>query len=154
MKKSKPTITDTAKKAVLQRARKVKKELSSRTGEAKTQARRQAVKTAQNVVRLQQKTFDSVFKLVGQLQDHSQKVIKDAVGKAEWLPKEGKAVVEEWIKMLHGSRVKFQDTVDKSFGLVTQFLNRVEREEAPKPAAPKKATRRRRRRRKGLGSGV
>ena len=137
MKKSKPTLAKAAKKAVTRGANKVKKEVSDRTEEARARARRQALKTAQSAVKLQKQAFDKAFKLIAQVQNRSEKVIKQNVDGADWLPKEGKAIVDEWVKALHGGRARFQETVDKSFGLVNQFLTRVEAEPAPKAPAKK-----------------
>lgn len=135
MAKAKASIARQARSAVVKRARKVSKELSGRTETARAQARQQTLKTAQSVVKLQHKTFDKAFSLIGRLQNESEKMVKEAVDKSDRLPKEGKAVIDEWIKTLHGGRVKFQQTVDKSFGLLQQFLSRVE---ADKPAPPSK----------------
>ncbi len=129
MAKAKPSIAKQARNAVAKGAKKVSKELGGRTGAARTQT----LKTALGAVKLQHKAFDKVFSLIGQLQNQSEKLLKDAVDKSERLPKEGKAVVDEWIKTLHGGRVRFQQSVDKSFGLVQQFLARVEAESAAKP---------------------
>ncbi|HPO16689.1 MAG TPA: hypothetical protein PLI09_24845 [Candidatus Hydrogenedentes bacterium] len=148
MAKAKTSIARQARSAVVKRARKVSKELGGRTEAARAQARQQTVKTAQSVVKLQHKAFDKAFSLIGRLQNQSEKMLKDAVDKSDRLPKEGKAVIDEWIKTLHGGRVKFQQTVDKSFGLVQQFLSRVEAEKPATPAkkapARKKAAKKRR----------
>lgn len=137
MKKNKPTLAKAAKKAVLRGASKVKDEVASRTEATRERARKQTIRTAQSTVKLQKKAFDGAFKLIAQLQTQSEKAIKQTVDQAEWLPKEGKAIVDEWVKTLHGGRSKFQETVDKSFGLVNQFLTRVEAEPAPKAPAKK-----------------
>jgi polyhydroxyalkanoate synthesis regulator phasin len=97
-------------------------------GARKTQekTRTTSLDAAQRLVQLQQKAFDGVFKVLEKVQDKSEKVVKQTVTHAAWVPEEGKGVVDEWVKTLHGGRVEFQKTVDKSFGLVTDYLKRVQ----------------------------
>jgi hypothetical protein len=133
----KPKKTGSAKKPVLHKTDKTAQTMSDRAEKAKEKARQQTIKTAKSAIKLQKKAFDSVFKLIGQLQDQSEKAVKGTVNQSDWIPKEGKTVVGEWIKTLHGGRVAFQETVDKSFGLVAQFLNRVESEKTTKVPAKK-----------------
>lgn len=134
-----------AQDALAKGADKVREQLSCRAEDAREQARRSALKTAQGMMQLQQKTFDGTIKLIAQLQDQTEKAVKDAVTGSQWLPKEGKAVVDEWIKTIHSGRVRFQQTVDKSFDLVLDYLKRVqdtpgeEAATAAKPAAKKSA---------------
>ncbi len=123
-----------AQDAVAKSADKLREQLAQRADDAREQARRSALKTVEGMMQLQQKTFDGAFKLLSQVQNHTEKTVKDFVSDSQWLPKEGKAVVDEWLKTIHSGRVRFQQTVDKSFDLVMAYLKRVQ--EKPEPAEP------------------
>jgi hypothetical protein len=130
------------KKPVVKAAEAAVKRVSKRAGKAKDKAQATSLDAAQRLVRAQQKAFDATLKAIARLQDQSEKAVRKAVGKAEWMPKEGKALVDEWINAVHGGRTGFQETVEKSFGLVGEFLTRAQTEAktkaqqtAPAPAA-------------------
>lgn len=127
-----------AQDAVVKGADKFREKVAQSADDAREQARRNALKIVEGMMQLQQKTFDGAFKLLSQMQDHTEKTVKDFVSDSQWLPKEGKAVVNEWIKTVHSGRVRFQETVDKSFDLVMAYLKRVQEvPETVKPAAAK-----------------
>ncbi len=120
-------------------AEKLAEQLAGQTEEKMKQARRQALKTALQLVELQQKTFDGAFKLIEQLQDHSEESVRNTLEGADWMPDEGKQVVEEWVNTLRKGSSAFEKTIDKSFGLVSKYLERVQRETgAPKKKPAKK----------------
>ncbi len=102
--------------------------------------KKRAIKATKKLVKLQQKAFDKTFSLVAKVQDGSERAMKDTVGKAEWMPREGKDAVEEWMKLVRGGRKDFEATMDKSFSLLNGFLDRAEKEAAAgKKGSKKKA---------------
>ena len=96
-----------------------------------------------SVIELEKATFDHTFKLVDRLQKQTEDVVKEYVEKAEWMPQEGRTMVEEWTRMLQQTRKEFLKTVDKSFVHVSDYIKRIQDgKETPatkKPAAAKKA---------------
>jgi len=105
-----------------------------------------------SVIDFQKTTFDNTFKVITQLQEQSEKVIQNLAEDAGWLPKEGVAIVKEWLRMLRAGRADFQKTVDKSFDLVTDYFERVVKTDAAPAAAPKKASAKKRPARKKAAS--
>lgn len=96
-----------------------------------------AMKLALTVIDFQKTTFDNTFKLLQQLQEQSEKMVQELVKHAAWMPPEGKALVDEWVRTLRGGRSEFKKSVDKSFDLITDYFERVQKEAKKKPA-PKK----------------
>ena len=147
LKRSVSHKTKSALKKAEKKAGKLKETVANQAEDTMEQTQRQAARTARSVVKLQQKTFDSAFDLIAQLQDHSQKTLSEMVDNANWMPEEGKEIVDEWLATLHSGRKQFQKTVDKSFTLLSDYLNRVEpakgkkkKTAAKKTAAKKKTT--------------
>lgn len=87
-----------------------------------------AAKLAVNLVEFEKTTFDSAVKLIGSLNDRSEKAVRHALSNASWLPREGQKLVEEWQHTVRKSLKEFARTVDKSFDLLSKYLARIEAE--------------------------
>ncbi|MBI2432762.1 MAG: hypothetical protein HYV26_07830 [Candidatus Hydrogenedentes bacterium] len=100
--------------------------ISKRAEETADQTRKRAAKLALSVIDFEKTTFDNAFKMIDKLQKQTEELLKDYIGNASWMPKEGKAVVDEWTRMLQGSRREFLKTVDKSFEHLSEYVKRVQ----------------------------
>lgn len=129
-------------------AEKLMEKISNRAEDAAASTGRQACKLVLSVIDFQKTTFDNTFKIISQLQEQSEKMVGSMVTESSWVPSEGKGVVKEWIKMLQSGRNEFRKTVDKSFDLLTDYFERVQKsgaleagaaKKSAKKAAPKKA---------------
>ena len=89
-----------------------------------------AAKLAVNIVEFEKTTFDSAVKLFSTLNDRSEKVLRNTLSNASWMPKEGHKLVEEWQHTLRRSLKDFTKTVDKSFDLLSRYLARVRADSA------------------------
>jgi hypothetical protein len=118
------------------RTEKLRDQLEARAEDTADQTRRRAAKLALSVVDFQKTTFDNTFKVITQLQEQSEKIVTSMLNDADWMPKEGKAVVKEWTNLLKSARRDFEKTVDRSFDLISDLLERVG---DAKPAKKKKA---------------
>ena len=124
---------------VVKRTEKLRSQVESRAEESADQTRRRAAKLAGNVIDFQKTTFDNTFKVVDKLQSQSEDAIAKLLTEGDWMPREGKSVVKEWAKLLKSARKDFQKTVDTSFDLISDLLERLEKESAKKkPVAKKK----------------
>jgi len=122
-------------------AKSLRKDLSNRIDGAGSEAKMRAAKLAIIFINLQHSTFDRTFKLLSRVQKSGDKLVKDHVEEAVWLPEEGKEVVKEWSRTLNEGRVEFQKTVDKSYELLRTYFERVQKSGKPavrKAAAPQK----------------
>jgi hypothetical protein len=90
-------------------------------------AKVRSAKLAVTMIKLQRTTFDRAFKILSQVQKRSDKLIKDHVEEASWMPAEGSEVVKEWSRTLNDGRAEFQKTVDKSYDLLRTYFERIEK---------------------------
>jgi polyhydroxyalkanoate synthesis regulator phasin len=114
----------------------LRKDLSKRVGGAGNEAKARTAKLAVMLIKLQRSTFDKAFKILSQVQERGDKLIKEHVEEGAWLPAEGKEVVKEWSRTLNDGRAEFQKTADKSYDLIRAYFERIQK---AKPAARKAA---------------
>jgi len=119
-----------AEKAVSKAGKDAQKAMNKAT----KQTRERAAKLAKNVVEFEKTTFDGTAKLAGGLQERSEKLLLQVINQSEWLPKEVKKGVDEWVKMVRRARADFTKTMDRSFKLMNDLIERMEAAEAPKKA--------------------
>ncbi len=101
---------------------------------------------ARYLVKFQQSSVKAGLGLVAKAQKVTEKSLRDAMKKDKWLPGESRDIIEEWSRMMKSGVDEFTRVTDKSFELLLQFLDRVEKEHQPapekktaRPAARKKA---------------
>ena len=71
--------------------------------------------------------FDNSIDALGKLQKRSDKMVRRTVKDADWIPGEGKDVVEEWVSTMEKARAEFKKATDKSFDLLLKYLKRLEK---------------------------
>ncbi len=98
--------------------------------------RRKAAQLAVSVVEFQKTTLRNSINLIGKAQEQTGRILHDLLKKAEWVPSEGREVIDEWNHAMKRGREEFKKTSDKSFDLIIQYLERVQRNEQKSPAAP------------------
>jgi hypothetical protein len=86
--------------------------------------RRRASKLALRAVELQRKVYDRAAQTVNDLQERAENGVLNRVKGSQRLPNEAKAVVSEWIKFSQKNRESFTKTVEKSYDLVGQLIER------------------------------
>ncbi len=98
--------------------------------------------SARYLVKFQQSSVKAGLGLVAKAQKVTEKSLHDAVKKGKWLPGEGRDIIEEWSCMMKSGVDEFTRVTEKSFGLLLQFLDRVEKEhqqQAEKEKIPRRA---------------
>lgn len=131
-----PKIVQDSIDKVTSKAEELRDTLKQRAEDAAAGTQRRATKLVLSLVDFEKTTFDNTFKVISQLQEQSEKAIQNLLEGAGWLPKEAKSIAREWIHMLRAGRGDFKKTVDKSFDLLTDYLERVSRSEAQAAKAP------------------
>ncbi len=128
-------------------AEKLRDQVSSNVHDSGVAAKVRGVDVSIALIKMQRSLFDRSFKVLARLQKYSDKLVKRHIQGAHWMPNEGKDIVKEWSHMLNEGRADFQATVDKSYDLLKDCLERIrnEQESAGKKktvaesAAPSKA---------------
>jgi len=122
-------------------ADKLREQVKNRVKDSSTKAKVRSVDLAISLVKLQQSAFNRAFKELANLQKRSDKLVKAHIQDADWMPAEGKDIVKEWSRMLNDGREDFQKTLDKSYDLLKNGLERARKQQLADPkkkAAPAK----------------
>lgn len=93
---------------------------------ARESTRHRATRLAISLVEFNKATFDTTVRMLGAIQSQTEKAVHQLVSDATWLPKEGKKVVDEWIRAMRRTREDFKRTTDRSFDLIAEYLKRVQ----------------------------
>lgn len=123
-------------------AEKLRENVKGRIQDSGSTAKARGVDLAISLVKLQRTASDQAFKALAGLQVQGDKLVRQHIQEADWMPPEGKDIVKEWSRMLNEGRAEFCKTLDKSFGLLSDGLERVRKEQAAvskKPVAAKSA---------------
>ena len=92
---------------------------------SKMSVQKRAAKVVLLMIELEKKAFDGVVKRMGSIQARVDKVVLKRVDAAEWMPKEGKQLVGEWVQTMKKGRADLRKAVDTSFDLSSDFVKRV-----------------------------
>jgi hypothetical protein len=66
---------------------------------------------------------ETSFSNMSLLQDQMEKNTQMFLDQAEWIPGEGKKVIEEWVKACKQGRENFKNAVDEGFKKVETFMS-------------------------------
>ena len=80
------------------------------------------LKMAKQMIDFNKATFDNAFNAMVLLQEQTEKMTKDFVGRATSLPDEGTKTLNEWIQTIKKGRDEFKKVVDESFNKVEAFF--------------------------------
>lgn len=99
---------------------------------------------AKQMIDFQRTTFDNSFNAAVMLQDQAEQMFNSAIAQADWMPVEGKQMVDEWVRIYKTGRDGFKDAVDDNFDKLSKYCTNFEmfttiwETEAPKTAKPTK----------------
>lgn len=91
-----------------------------------------AAKLAANLITFEKTTFENAAKLLASINDQSERAIRGVLSNASWVPKEGQEFIREWQRTLRNSLKDFTKTVDKSFDLMSRYVERMQSESTEK----------------------
>ena len=77
---------------------------------------------AKQIIDFQKTTFDNTFDAVVMLQDHAERMTQTVMEQANWLPEEGKKVVDQWVEMAKKGRDEFKELVDQNFDNMADYF--------------------------------
>ena len=121
---------------ILKRSLETLGEVSLATASASAEA---SIASARHMVKFQRAGVKAGMGLVSKVQKFTEKSLHDAVKDGKWLPKEGKEVVDEWSKTMKSGVDEFSRVTDKSFDLLLNFLDRVEKDQKAKSSEKKQS---------------
>ena len=93
------------------------------------ESRKRAIRAARAGVEFQKKSILSTLDGIERLQSKTEERVQKFTQDSSYLPDEGKVVVEEWIALAQKSRHDFKESTDKSYGLLLQYFDRIEKKD-------------------------
>jgi hypothetical protein len=88
----------------------------------------QANKISKQMIEFQKMSFENWFTAMSLVQDQAASVMDTMLGKATWLPEDGRDAIQNWVGIVQDERTRFKGYVDSGFASLEKVFT----------AAPKK----------------
>lgn len=122
---------------ILRKSLEIMGDLALATGAASVDA---SVSSARHLIKFQRGSVKAGLGLISKVRDYTEKSLHEAVKEGKWLPGEGREVIDEWSAMMKSGVDEFSRVTDKSFELLLNYLDRLEKEKAGKMTLKAKKT--------------
>lgn len=114
---------------MLRKSLEIMGDLALATGAASVDA---SISSARHLVKFQRGSVKAGLGLISKVRDYTEKSLHEAVKDGKWLPGEGREVIDEWSGMMKSGVDEFSRVTDKSFELLLNYLDRIEKEKTAK----------------------
>jgi len=91
---------------------------------------------ARQIIDFHKATFDNTFKALTIMQEQAEKILQTFLLQTNWLPPEGRKVINDWVSMYKQGRTDFKNKTDENFKKVEEYFTKSEA--TPKAKAAKK----------------
>jgi polyhydroxyalkanoate synthesis regulator phasin len=85
------------------------------------------LKMAKQLIDFNKATFDNTFNAMVLLQEQTEKMVNTFMAQANFLPEEGKKMLNEWVQAFQKGREDFKKAVDESFGKVEAYFTEADK---------------------------
>jgi len=109
---------------ILRKSLEIMGDLALATGAASVDA---SVSSARHLIKFQRGSVKAGLGLISKVRDYTEKSLHEAVREGKWLPTEGREVIDEWSAMMKSGVDEFSRVTDKSFELLLNYLDRLEK---------------------------
>ncbi|HON38791.1 MAG: hypothetical protein ACOX3E_01905 [Desulfomonilia bacterium] len=82
------------------------------------------------LIDFQKSSFDNSFNAMVMIQEQAEKMAKTFLDQANWLPDDGKNVLNQWIGAYKKGRAEFKKSVDENFQKVDEYFSTLEKEKS------------------------
>lgn len=79
------------------------------------------------MIDFQKASFDNSFNAMVMIQEQTEKMAKNFLDQASWLPEDGKNVLNQWIGAYRKGRDTFKKSVDENYRKVEEFFSAQEK---------------------------
>jgi hypothetical protein len=79
------------------------------------------------MIDFQKASFDNSFNAMVMIQEQTEKMAKNFLDQASWLPEDGKNVLTQWIGAYRKGRDTFKKSVDENYRKVEEFFSAQEK---------------------------
>ncbi len=80
------------------------------------------LKMTKQMIDFNKATFDNTFSAMVMLQEQTEAMVNSFMEQANWVPEEGRKVLNEWLASYKKGRNEFKKTVDQSFKKVENYF--------------------------------
>jgi len=80
------------------------------------------LKMTKQMIEFNKATFDNTFSAMVMLQEQTEAMVNSFMEQANWVPEEGRKVLNEWLASYKKGRNEFKKTVDQSFKKVENYF--------------------------------
>lgn len=77
---------------------------------------------ARQIINFHKSTFDNTFNALAIMQEQAEKMSQIFLTQADWLPTEGRKVINDWVSNYKRGRNDFKIAADESFKKVDAFF--------------------------------
>lgn len=75
------------------------------------------------MVEFNQSTFDNAFSAIVTIQDQTEQMTEKMMDQADWLPEEGRKVIDNWVDVYKTSRNNFKVQVDNNYKQIGKLFD-------------------------------
>jgi polyhydroxyalkanoate synthesis regulator phasin len=74
------------------------------------------------MVEFNQSAFDNAFDAIVTIQDQTQQITKKMMDQADWMPEQGRKVIDNWVDVYKTSRTNFKVQVDNNYKQIEKLF--------------------------------
>ncbi len=74
------------------------------------------------MVEFNQTAFDNAFDAIVTIQDQSELLTEKVIDQAQWMPADGRKVINNWVEVYKTSRQNFKTQVDNSYKQIEKLF--------------------------------
>jgi polyhydroxyalkanoate synthesis regulator phasin len=74
------------------------------------------------MVEFNQSAFDNTFDAIVTIQNQTEQIAGEMMDQADWIPEEGRKVIDNWVEVYKTSRKNFKVQVDNSYKQIEKLL--------------------------------
>jgi len=82
----------------------------------------ESMRFAKQMMDFYKTTFDNSFNAMVMLQEQTERMVSSFMDQANWLPDEGKNILNEWVRTYKKGREEFKTSVDENFKKVQDYF--------------------------------
>jgi polyhydroxyalkanoate synthesis regulator phasin len=79
-------------------------------------------KIIKEMVEFNQSAFDNAFDAIVTIQDQTEQIAEKMMDQADWLPEEGRKVIDNWVDVYKTSRTNFKVQIDNNYKQIEKLF--------------------------------
>ncbi|HNY65943.1 MAG TPA: hypothetical protein PKM41_10935 [Deltaproteobacteria bacterium] len=79
------------------------------------------------LIEFQKTTIDNSFNAMKMIQEQTEKIARSFIDQANWLPEDGKKVLDQWVNAYKKGQENYKKAVDENFKKVEEYFASLEK---------------------------